>query len=137
MRAEEIPITLAGLSRHNLANALAATAACDALGFAAGAIGDALRSFTPDASANPGRLNLFERDGVRVLVDFAHNEAGLRGLLEVARGVAAGRVLLALGTAGDRSDEVLRSLGDIAGAGPMTSSSPRSGTTCAGATCQP
>lgn len=117
VRAEEIPITLAGLSRHNLANALAATAACDALGFAAGAIGDALRSFTPDASANPGRLNLFERDGVRVLVDFAHNEAGLRGLLEVARGVAAGRVLLALGTAGDRSDEVLRSLGAIAGGG--------------------
>ena len=38
-------------------------------------------------------------------------------LLDVARGLAGdgGRVLLALGTAGDRSDEILRSLGSIAG----------------------
>ena len=50
------------------------------------------------------------------LVDFAHNEAGLRGLLEVARGVTRGRVLLALGTAGDRGDDIIRSLGEIAGA---------------------
>ncbi len=117
VRADEIPMTLAGLSRHNVANALAATAACDALGFALPAIAAGLRSFSPDASGNPGRLNLFERNGVRVVVDFAHNEAGLRGLLEVARGVVQGRVLLALGTAGDRSDDMLRSMGEIAGSG--------------------
>ena len=29
--AEELPVTVAGLSRHNIANALAASAACDAL----------------------------------------------------------------------------------------------------------
>jgi cyanophycin synthetase len=118
-RAEELPLTLGGLSRHNVANALAATAACDGLGFETAAIADGLRTFGADAARNPGRLNLFARDGIRVLIDFAHNEAGLRGLLDVARGIAGsgGRVLLALGTAGDRSDAVLRSLGEIAGAG--------------------
>jgi cyanophycin synthetase len=115
VRANELPITLGGLSRHNVANALAATAACDALGFAIPEIGAALRAFAPDSAGNPGRLNLFARDGVHALVDFAHNEAGLRGLLEVARGVARGRVLLAVGTAGDRGDEIIRSLGEIAG----------------------
>jgi cyanophycin synthetase len=114
VRADELPITLGGLSRHNIANALAATAACDALGFAIPDVGAALRAFAPDAAGNPGRLNLFARDGVHALVDFAHNEAGLRGLLEVARGVARGRVLVAVGTAGDRGDEIIRSLGEIA-----------------------
>lgn len=120
VRAAELPVTLGGLSRHNVANVLAAAAACDAIGLAPAAIAEGLRTFEADAGSNPGRLNLFERQGVRVLVDFAHNEAGLRGLLEVARGVAdpgGGRVLLALGTAGDRSDAVLRSLGEIAARG--------------------
>jgi cyanophycin synthetase len=116
VRASEPPVTLEGLSRHNVANALAATAACDALGFAAADIAAGLRSFAADSAGNPGRLNLYEHDGIRALVDFAHNEAGLRGLLEVARGVTRGRVLLALGTAGDRGDDIIRSLGEIAGA---------------------
>ncbi len=118
-QADELPLALGGLARHNLANALAATAAGDALGWNAGAIADGLRTFGADAAGNPGRLNLFARGDTRVVIDFAHNEAGLRGLLEVARGLTrdGGRVLLALGTAGDRSDEMLRSLGEIAGAG--------------------
>lgn len=112
--AAALPVSLGGLSRHNLANALAAAAASDAMGLPAAAIADGLRSFEPNAAGNPGRLNMFERDGLRALVDFAHNEAGLRGLLEVARGASRGRVLLALGSAGDRTDAVLRSLGEIA-----------------------
>ncbi len=115
-RATEIPVTVAGLSRYNIANALAAAAACDALGIPAPRIRRGLRSFSQDATANPGRLNLFERAGVFVIVDFAHNEAGLAGLLDVAEAVAGRRrVRLAFGTAGDRTDEILRSLGNLAG----------------------
>jgi cyanophycin synthetase len=77
-----------------------------------------------DAAANPGRLNLFRRGERLAMVDFAHNEAGLAGLLDVCRhlvsGDAAGagksgKVRLAFGTAGDRSDEILHSLGQMAG----------------------
>ena len=121
---KELPLTLGGVARHNVANALAATAACDALDLPIAEIAGGLRTFGADAARNPGRLNLFARGGrgrgaVRVLVDFAHNEAGLRGLCDVARGIAApdGHVLLALGTAGDRTDAILRSLGEIAGSG--------------------
>jgi cyanophycin synthetase len=112
-----LPMTAAGLSRYNVANALAATAACDALGMRASRIASGLVSFGRDLEANPGRLNLFERDGIFALVDFAHNEAGLIGLMEVARGIARrGRVRLAFGTAGDRSDEILHRLGEVAAA---------------------
>jgi cyanophycin synthetase len=114
--ADALPVTFAGLSRYNVANALAAAAACDALGLTTRQIGAGLRSFGLDAETNPGRLNLFERSGTFVIVDFAHNEAGLTGLMDAARAVAGRRrVRLALGTAGDRTDEILHRLGVIAG----------------------
>jgi cyanophycin synthetase len=119
----DVPVTLAGLSAHNLANALAATAAALGLGLARQAVVEGLRSFRPDPALNPGRMNLYSvpADGgtVTVVVDLAHNEAGLEALLAVSRGVVGpgGRVLLGLGTAGDRTDEILRSLGALAGRG--------------------
>jgi cyanophycin synthetase len=114
--ATDVPVTFAGQSRYNVANALAAAAACDALGLTTRQIAAGLRSFALDASSNPGRLNLFERRGTFAIVDFAHNEAGMTGLMEVARAVARGRrVRLAFGTAGDRTDEILHRLGVIAG----------------------
>jgi cyanophycin synthetase len=121
-RAEELPVAFAGLSRYNVANALAAAAAADALGIPTARIAEGLRSFALDSAANPGRLNLYERRGTLALVDFAHNEAGLKGLLEVCRGLARGgrrpgTVRLALGTAGDRTDEILHNLGVLAGQG--------------------
>ena len=121
-RAADLPVTFAGLSQYGVANALAAAAACDALGMAHEEIAKGLRSFALDSAANPGRLNLYERDGVLALVDFAHNEAGLAGLLEVCRSLASkagrrgrGKVRLAVGTAGDRTDEILHNLGVLAG----------------------
>jgi cyanophycin synthetase len=124
-RAPDLPVTFGGLSRYNIANALAAAAACDALGLTADQISAGLRSFFQDTDTNPGRLNLFERDGVLALVDFAHNEAGLIGLLEVCRSLAGvrgggrmrGSVRLAVGTAGDRTDEIVHNLGVLAGQG--------------------
>ena len=117
VRVDELPVTVAGVSRYNVANALAAAAACDALGLRRGRIVAGLRSFAQDAGTNPGRMNLFERDGTVAMVDFAHNEAGLSGLLEVARALAGsrGRVRLAFGTAGDRTDEILHRMGVAAG----------------------
>ena len=114
--AASLPVTFAGLSRYNIANALAAAAACDALGLTTRQIGAGLRSFGLDAATNPGRLNVYERSGIFAIVDFAHNEAGLTGLMDVARALAGRRrVRLAVGTAGDRTDEILHRLGVIAG----------------------
>ncbi|MGH2483347.1 MAG: Mur ligase family protein [Candidatus Limnocylindria bacterium] len=115
--AADLPVAFAGLSRYNMANALAAAAACDALGIPLDLIASGLASFNQDQAVNPGRLNLYGRNGVLVLVDFAHNEAGLAGLLDVCTRLAGagGRVRLALGTAGDRSDEILHQMGRLAG----------------------
>jgi cyanophycin synthetase len=115
---DDLPVTFGGLSRHNVANALAAAAACDALGLTSDQIRDGLMAFAQDERLNPGRLNLYSRRGVLALVDFAHNEAGLAGLLDVCDRLVArpgGQLRLALGTAGDRSDEILSAMGRLAG----------------------
>jgi cyanophycin synthetase len=115
----DVPVTLAGLASFNVANALAAAAAGIAIGLPTEAVLDGLRGFRPDPGQNPGRMNVLDLGGRAVIVDMAHNEASLVALLEVARGLRlpGGRVLASVGTAGDRSDELIRSLGELAARG--------------------
>ena len=115
VRAVDVPMTLAGLSRFNVENALAAASAALAGGLPRQAVVAGLRSFVPGPELNPGRMNIYSLGGVTVIVDLAHNEAGLEALLEVMRGLRppGARTLLGLGTAGDRTDEIVRSLGEL------------------------
>ncbi|MGH3386189.1 MAG: Mur ligase family protein [Nocardioidaceae bacterium] len=115
----DVPMTLAGLSRHNLENALAATSAALAIGLPREAVVEGLRTFAPGPVLNPGRMNVYSLGDVTVVVDLAHNEAGLEALLEIMAGLRApgGRLLLGLGTAGDRTDEIVRGLGEIGARG--------------------
>ncbi len=121
VRVLDLPMALSGLSHHNVLNALAGAAAALGLGLDRAAVVEGLRTFAPDDVLNPGRMNTYtvpvEGGDVTVVIDLAHNEAGLEALLDVSRGLVApgGRVHLALGTAGDRTDDILRALGEIAG----------------------
>ncbi|MEO8207718.1 MAG: Mur ligase family protein [Chloroflexota bacterium] len=116
----DIPITMAGLARHNIANALAATAGARALGVTIDEARTGLLAFRPTSTESPGRTNVF-RNGNRVaIIDFAHNEAGLSVLMDLAEGIAGGAggrvtpITVVIGTAGDRPDDTLRGLGQIA-----------------------
>ena len=50
-----------------------------------------------------------------MVIDLAHNEAGLEALLEIMNGVRrpGARLLLGLGAVGDRTDELIEQLGEI------------------------
>jgi cyanophycin synthetase len=115
VRLVDVPMTLAGLSRFNVENALAATSAALGVGLSREAVVEGLTSFAPDPTHNPGRMNFFSRDDLSVVVDLAHNEAGLEALLEIMNGVRrpGARLLLGLGAVGDRQDEVLEALGEL------------------------
>jgi cyanophycin synthetase len=117
---EEVPVTLSGISSHNLRNAMAAAAAALAAGIPEGAVVEGLRSFVLDPERNPGRANLFEVDGRVVVIDYAHNEDGMRGLIEICQGLRApnAHVFLAFGSAGDRTNAILHRLGYTAARGP-------------------
>jgi cyanophycin synthetase len=115
----DVPMTLSGLSHFNVENALAAASAALGVGLPRDAVVDGLRTFLPGPEHNPGRMNIYSLGDVTVVVDLAHNEAGLEALLEVLHGLCRRgcRTLLGLGTAGDRSDDMLRSLGAIGARG--------------------
>ncbi|HSJ49809.1 MAG TPA: Mur ligase family protein [Actinomycetota bacterium] len=106
---EYVPVTIAGLSGPNVMNALQAASAGLAIGLPERAVVRGLRTFVMDPDRNPGRANLFTLDGRIIVVDYAHNEAGMAGLTELCRGLRRrGReTWLAICTAGDRSDEIL------------------------------
>ena len=111
----DVPMTLAGLSRFNVENVLAAASAALAVGLPRQAVVEGLTSFLPDPAHNPGRMNFFSRGEVSVVVDLAHNEAGLEALLEIMNGVRreGKRLLLGLGAVGDRTDDLVEHLGEM------------------------
>jgi UDP-N-acetylmuramyl tripeptide synthase len=109
-----IPITLLGKARHNVANVLGAVAVAWSLGIPVDAIARGLRAFQGTIQDNPGRLNRFALGGVDVIVDFAHNPHGLKALMEVGGALPARRRLVLLGQAGDRDDEAIRDLARVA-----------------------
>ncbi|HRD60985.1 Mur ligase family protein [uncultured Nocardioides sp.] len=121
----DVPMTLAGLSRFNVENTLAAASAALAIGIPRAKVVEGLETFLPDAEHNPGRMNFFTlpaespgdpgTPGVSVVIDLAHNEAGLEALLEIMNGVRrpGSRLLLGLGAVGDRTDELIEMLGEI------------------------
>lgn len=109
-RVEDVPITFRGAARHNVANALAAIGMAAALGLSVEAMAEGLRRVGGTPEDNPGRANLFVRDGARILIDYAHNPHGLLALLDIARSLPAERRLMVIGQAGDRDDEAVREL---------------------------
>jgi cyanophycin synthetase len=105
----DVPVTIAGISTVNVMNAMQAASAALGVGIPERAVVKGLRTFVLDPERNPGRANLFSLDGRVVVVDYAHNEAGMIGLTELCDGLRrSGReTWLALCTAGDRSNDIL------------------------------
>jgi cyanophycin synthetase len=113
-----IPVTLEGKARHNVANALAATAIAYARGVAIENIKQGLRTFTPTFFQSPGRLNVFDEHPFRVIVDYAHNPAAFASMRDLVAQLRSGhqRVIGVMSVPGDRRDTDLQEAATIASA---------------------
>ncbi len=110
----DMPVTLEGSARHNIANAAAASLAAAAMGVPASTIAGLLRRFGSDRADNPGRLQHWSIGGADIYIDYAHNPDGLQALLAiVTRNRGAGRLAVLLGQAGNRGDDDIRELAAI------------------------
>jgi cyanophycin synthetase len=109
----DVPVTIAGVSRHNVMNAMQAASAALAIGLPERAVVKGLKTFVTDPERNPGRANLFELDGRVIVVDYAHNEAGMMGFAEICDGLrrAGAEIWLVICAAGDRTDQILHDFG--------------------------
>ena len=111
----ELPLCADGLALYNIGNCAAAALAAHAQGVPAETIASVLADFGRQPSDNPGRLERYQRGGVHLLVDYAHNPEGLDGLLQVATALRqTGRLGLLLGQAGNRKDADILRLADVA-----------------------
>ena len=117
-----LPATFGGKAVMNVQNAMAAAGAAFAAGAPLHDIRQGLRTFSTSYYLAPGRLNVTEIDGVTIVVDYAHNAAGMRLLGDFVDKLASGapddllrhRRIGVISTAGDRRDEDLRELGQVA-----------------------
>ncbi|HEU5014791.1 MAG TPA: cyanophycin synthetase [Roseiflexaceae bacterium] len=111
-----IPATLEGKARHNVANALAATAMAYAHGISVENIKQGLRTFAASFFQAPGRLNVFDEHPFRVIVDYGHNPAALSAMRDLVQRLRPQhkRVIGVVAAPGDRRDADIREIGQIA-----------------------
>jgi UDP-N-acetylmuramoyl-L-alanyl-D-glutamate--2,6-diaminopimelate ligase len=87
------------IGRYNVSNALAAIAACRAMGRDPAECAAAMSTF----KAPPGRMERIEEgQPFNVLVDYAHTDDALRNALGMLRGITPGRLLVVFGCGGNR-----------------------------------
>jgi cyanophycin synthetase len=101
---DELPGSFGGSAAHVIANALAACAACRALGVSVKDIRRALATFIP-GQANPGRGNVYQIDGRPVVLDYAHNAAAMAAMGRLLHDAWGGSPVAAVTLPGDRRDD--------------------------------
>lgn len=110
-----IPLTYGGKAAFMIQNVLAATLASYILhGVRIEDIKFGLSSFVPSVAQTPGRLNLFEVGNFSVLIDFAHNPAGMEALSKFVEKLPNKVKTGVIGGTGDRRDDDIRNLGKAA-----------------------
>ncbi|MBK5212185.1 MAG: cyanophycin synthetase [Flavobacteriaceae bacterium] len=114
MKAENIPLTYGGKATFMIQNILPAVIAANVRGIGIEDMKIALETFIPSATQTPGRLNLFKFENFSILLDYAHNPAGMRALQKFTDNLEATEKVGIIAGVGDRREEDTKELGSIA-----------------------
>ena len=108
-----IPLTFGGRVSFMIYNVLAATLASYVYGFTIEDIRMSLETFIPSSAQTPGRMNIFDFKEYKMMIDFAHNADGFRGIQEFLSTVESPFKIGIITGTGDRRDDDIRDLGRI------------------------
>ncbi len=86
-----IPATLEGKATHNVQNAMFAAALAYALGKSLDDIRDGLRTFNTTFYQAPGRMNVFDEQPFKVILDYGHNAAAIGAVCQLVDRLEIGR----------------------------------------------
>jgi cyanophycin synthetase len=113
---DDMPLTVAGSATYNVENLAGAALVAARLGIAPTTIAQVFATFGLDLADNMGRLMRFDVGGVQVVLDYAHNPDGLRGVMRVAERLRApgARIGMLLGHAGNRLNADIEELATVA-----------------------
>ena len=113
-KAVNIPLSYGGRAEFMIQNVLAATLACFVHGVSIEDLRVGLTTFNAGTAQTPGRLNFIEVGDATVLMDYAHNPAGLLGLTKFVTKLPNKYRTILLNVAGDRRDNDIIEFGKIA-----------------------
>jgi cyanophycin synthetase len=114
MKAHEIPITYGGKAEFMIQNILPAIIAANIQGASIEDMKAGLSTFIPSPNQTPGRLNLFEFKKFTVLLDFAHNAAGMRALKKFTDTLDGTVKVGIIAGIGDRREQDNNDIGSVA-----------------------
>ena len=112
-KVTHVPITFNGTVSFMTQNVLAASLATFVWGFKIEDIRLSLETFIPSVAQTPGRMNIFDLKDCKIMVDFAHNPDGLRGIKDFLSTLDIKQSTGIISGTGDRRDEDLREIGRI------------------------
>ncbi len=115
IEAKAIPATMNGILKHNISNSMAAIAGAIGMGISIESIITGLSTFRSDSDTNPGRFNLHDVNGIKVVLDYGHNIDGYRVVIDSLKQMKTGRLIGVIGTPGDRTDSSTITIGKMCG----------------------
>ncbi|MEX0720313.1 MAG: cyanophycin synthetase, partial [Balneolaceae bacterium] len=110
---DDIPITLKGAAIFNIENVLAAVAAGYTLGLSEEEIRAGIISFNPSIEQSPGRVNLIEMNGFKVMIDYGHNVESIKATGEMLPKISTGRKIRTADGTGNRRSEDIIEFGEV------------------------
>ncbi|NMM61574.1 cyanophycin synthetase [Clostridium sp. P21] len=115
VKVEDVMITLNGKLAYNVENAMAACAALVGLKVKYSTIRKGLISFYGDENCNPGRFNIYNVNGAKVILDYGHNIEGYKAVINGAKSMKHKRLVGIIGVPGDRTNSSTEYIGEISG----------------------
>jgi cyanophycin synthetase len=115
MEISSIPVTMDGAAEFQVANAMAAIAACRIHGLSCKSVAS-LQTFRNEAD-NPGRNNLYKVGKGYALIDYGHNAGAFAAICQMAARWEDKTVTGIIGVPGDRDDRIIKEAGRIAAKG--------------------
>lgn len=110
-----IPATIEGRAMHNVQNAMFAAALAYNMNIGLEDIRQGLRTFDSSFFQAPGRMNIYNEHPFKVILDYAHNPAAVAAMCSlVDRFEPEGKRIVVLSAPGDRRDEDIRQIAEIA-----------------------
>jgi len=114
VKTVSVPLTFGGKALFMIQNVLPAAITGYVRGFSLEDIKVGLETFIPSPSQTPGRLNLFSFQNFEIMLDYAHNPAGLRALQKLVEKMDGKPKIGIVAGIGDRRDEDNNEIGRIA-----------------------
>lgn len=112
-QVENIPLSFGGRAVFMIENILAAVAACYVQDVDLRIIHKSLKNFEPSPEQTPGRMNIFNFDDFEVMVDYAHNPAGMKAIQKFLDGSSYSHKTGIVTAIGDRRKEDSLEVGRI------------------------